>query len=181
MLDAYVRDSMTLEEIGERHGVTRERVRQLISPLDPTLYKMEQLRRKGRTKLRARSKGSPVTIRECITCGKTFETTNTSKCCCPVHRQVYNLLRYHVDPKRHEHTRRNTAKFVLKSDASETQKRFAQRVLDGVELDEHGKWMIPGSLAWHWALRAHALRWPIFDQLPGEIQQQIRETSEGVR
>ena len=52
MLDAYVNDDLTLDQIARMHGMTRERVRQVLNKHDRTLYQLAKIRRKARTRQR---------------------------------------------------------------------------------------------------------------------------------
>lgn len=178
MLRAYVNDDMTLEQIGQRHGVTRERVRQVLSKHDPTLYRLAKIRRRARTRLRNWvNAGSVARFGTCRICGDDFEMVDSkSVYCSPVHRQIWMLFRYQVDDRMRATHRAAMAKWFLRNSEDQVQLRYAERVLAGTaEVGRRRRFIQVGSLNWHWALRAYVLDWPLFGMLHEDVQEQIRQ------
>lgn len=176
MVSAYVNDDMTLEQIGRRYGVTRERVRQITSGLDRTMCLLVIRRRAARGRLRHLvNAGTPQIRTECPVCGSQFEGASNRRYCSPVHQKVAVMLRYQTDDSFRERQQIATARWVVKTKPDDDPRvRDAQRVINGTRT-ERGRWMTPGSLQFHWALRACALGWPIFDAFHEDVQRQIRE------
>jgi len=186
MVVAYVRDDMTLEEIARYHGggITRERVRQILNKTDRTLYRLAIRRRQARTRMRSVgsghvSGGMGFYPRDCPTCGLAFTAENAmTMYCTPTHRQVALLLRYHTDDSVRTRHREAIARHGVANGVGS--QIFHDHVLnDPKAIVSKGRWLLPGSMTWHWAVRALALGWPIFEKLPPEIQAQIREAYDG--
>lgn len=171
-LVAYVRDDMTLEQIGRRYGVCRERIRQDCNRVDRTLYALARRRRKARQRLASLSGGAGYHgVGQCATCGENFTRSMSSqKYCSPTHYQVAIMLRYHTDDRFWERHGRAVARWNLAHDHGS--KVGAENVLDGT-VERRGRWLVEGSVAFHWCLRAYSLEWPIFDRLHPQIRQQI--------
>lgn len=173
MLNAYMTTDKTLQEIGDPYGVTRERVRQLLSSYDNTMYKLARERRKARTRLRRYvDYGDVQPRRECRLCG----APTNRKSCSREHHDVYTNLRYHfADDDRRQSQQYAIAKHNLKAphQVPDYQLRHSQRVFNGEETDYHGRWLIVGSQNWQWAVRAYKLGWPVWNKLNPVIQQQI--------
>jgi hypothetical protein len=182
MLTAYVDDGLTLEQISKYHDVTRERVRQIVTAFDPGKYKVARMRRKARV-LRERNiriwKKQRALKRNCYVCGESFLRTTSQVYCSEIHYKLFVLLRYQIDDDFREMSQFSTARWFLKN-GDVRQKRYAINVLTrGVEdSDFHRagtRYMVSGSLVFHWAVRACVLGWPIFDQFHPDVQQQIKE------
>lgn len=174
-LVAYVCDDMTLEQIGKRFGVTREMIRLDLNKIDKTLYRLALRRRKARQNLRSFvNRGSFMFTMQCHVCGEDFEADNEfRRYCSPIHYQVAMMMRYQISDEYRDMARISNAKSNIKS-GRKSQLAFAVNYLDGTS-KEIGRWIIPGSLSFHWAIRAYILGWPLFDKLSEPIQEQIRE------
>ena len=182
MLRAYVDDGLTLEEIGKRWNISRERVRQELNKTDATLYRLAMRRRSARRHLnKFVNKGATIITRECFACGQTFSTaTALQTYCSSTHQRVAVILRYHTDDSYYETHKLSVAKWVLKNQDRVPAYSFdhAERKLQGTS-EDRGRWFVVGSIAFHWALRAYLLGWPIFDKIAPELQKQIKEYAEG--
>ena len=178
MLSAYVNDDMTLEQIGQRHGITRERVRQLTSAADRTMCLLVIRRRDARSRLRRLVNAGSPSVLTCMVCGSVFEGDNRRRFCSPVHSKVAVLMRYQTDDTYRERHRLACARWAIRSESeSASQVRYAQRLIAGTTVERSYRWLVPGSLQFHWALRAHALGWPLFDAFHEDVQRQIREAA----
>lgn len=182
MVAAYV-DGRTLEEIGDVHGLTRERVRQIITRTDPTMQRLVMRRRGARARLLAFvNHGTLPVRRDCPTCGIGFEAPIHQTFCSPLHRDIHFALRFQVDEVRRQKQYEKVARWALEhpEKVTEYQLRHARRVLDGTVGEEQGhrlgtRYLIPGSLPYHWALKAGALGWPLFDRFHPDVQEQVRQ------
>lgn len=158
MLRAYVNDDLTLAQIGIYHGLSRERVRQILTKEDPTLYALAKRRRRGRTRLAVFVRNAEPP-QSCRLCGGPAGTNRTSFCG-QAHVQGWFALRYQHDT----HYR-------------EGQRQRSRDVATTNLGPEHPLWehagMQPGSVAWHWGLRAVALGWPIIDRFRPEVRAQL--------
>lgn len=184
-LVAFVRDDLTTEQISQRVGSSASQIRKDLRALDPTLYALAKRRRFARTRLRAlerrihRRDNRPVVIRSCALCGEPFEVGKAQAYCSPIHQAAAMSLRYQTDPDHYEIHRKRIADWTLRNADHEVvddiRLRHAERVAAGEETKVHGRWLIPGSLPFHWALRAYSGKWPIWERFHPDVQQQIRE------
>lgn len=164
---------LTLEDVGEKFGITRERVRQIASK-DIGRYGQRFAERR---RIRAEARAKPP--RFCAVCNAEVPPGKV-RFCSEEHRQVMTALRYHVDPDRREAQKVAVAKWVLRAAAEghpkvdERQVAFADRVLDPeVELEVHGRWFTQGSQPLEYAVEAYEKGWPIFEKLPEPLQKQV--------
>lgn len=172
MLKAYIDDGLTITEVAQRHGVTRQRVSQVLQRHDPTKYALAiDVRRRRDRALRALNDG-PSRLVPCRTCGELFASGPSRRFCSPAHRAAYQCLQYHADDNYRGAHLRAIARWALVNSDDPRQIKAARRRLAG-ETEARGRWLVHGSLAFHWALRAHALQWPIFDELPAPIRRQV--------
>lgn len=170
--------SDTLEEAGQKLGITRERVRQILDEELPPWY-VKLHRQRQRARIRQRHFVATATIvggAPCVICGKLNSRPQLITCghdCAT----KYAVLRVHIDDGHLEGQRVRhrdaVARWQLEHGTDETQVRFARRWL-ARESVTRGRWLVPGSQAHRYATEAYEKRWPIFDRLPAQIQQQIR-------
>ena len=168
MVRAYCYDGMTLQQIGTRHGISRERVRQYIVATDNTLYRLERMRRAARSRLERFVRDTKMTeVAHCRLCGEPFEVKDGRTAFCDnFHNKVWSTyFRFHVDEDFHEKQR-----FLV----TRKETNHYQNLLDGTAKTV-GRWLVFGSTTWHWAVRAYYCRWPVFDEFPEQIRQQIIE------
>ncbi|MET0786190.1 MAG: sigma factor-like helix-turn-helix DNA-binding protein [Paenisporosarcina sp.] len=189
MLSAYVNDEMTLEQISVYHEISRERVRQIMMAFDPGKYKVARMRRKAAIKrqnnLNQWRKTRAIT-KTCPICGETFMTSKNSNqvYCSPKHQQLWVLLRYQISEEHREKALRSIARWTVVNSDNVHQVRYSINKLNQT-VGEHGshragaRYLQPGSLSFHWCIRAYALKWPMFDQLHPDVQQQIKEYVDG--
>lgn len=175
MVRAYVHDDLTLEQIGQRHGVTRERVRQIINKTDPTIYRLAKMRRKARTRHRRAMADGFSELRHCRLCGGLFEAGGLHRrFCSPVHQAVHTqILRYQIDAEHRETHYVYVARWNAKSEDPK-RRTHGERVLAGEATRRGKRWLVPGSLAFHWAVRAYVLDWPVWEQFHPDVQAQVR-------
>jgi transposase len=177
----------TLEEVGAKFGLTRERVRQIAQDDFPGLY---EVRKTKRRELRQKAKDdakAALPERFCKTCGVKINSTNQARAyCCNEHREIRLALRYHLEPELRAHHKTLVAKWLLNAaeegrpDISETQIGYAQRVLDPeLSTQDRGRWLTFGSKNRVYALEAYEKNWPIFADLPEQIQEQVKRIHEG--
>lgn len=76
MMVEEVRQGNTLATVGERHGVTRERVRQIVAALDPKAIAAGQ---RARAKAAPRPEPRKRHRRTCPVCGAKFTTTDARR------------------------------------------------------------------------------------------------------
>lgn len=176
-MNAYVHDDMTMEQIAKRWGISRERVRQYLHREDPTLCALVKRRRAARTRLRKFVNEGRMTVRrDCRLCGESFEGASNRWFCSPIHYKAHVALRYHTDERRHDQQTKANVEWQRSKGVGSA---AWQANYDAGTVNERGRWLVPGSLNFHWALRAFACGWPVFEEMPGDIQAQIREYAAG--
>lgn len=139
MLDAY-RDGATLTEIGARHGVSRQRVHQLLCRDAPDVYATVRAQRRdarlgpcvncGRTKAdrfvtgrckpcydyyRRHGEDRPAPqVRSCAICGRSFAATDLrARSCSPLCTTARDKCRYYVSGAHRTRQRVAQARWVL--------------------------------------------------------------------
>lgn len=169
----------TLERIARRIGLTRERVRQLTMQMAP--WEPWQAVRTERLAM-AEEIQAVLSEVECETCGHPFSIKpgerDHRKYCSRTCREAYESLRYHLDDERRLKQRVLIARWALENPdrASELQIRHARRVIEhGPEHGSGKRWLIEGSTGFEVAVTAFCDGWPVFDELPAQIQVQIRD------
>jgi DNA-binding CsgD family transcriptional regulator len=171
-LAAY-RDGATLQDIADGEGITRERVRQLITGDEYHRIKAER-RAAKRTEVAARQAADlAARLHPCGTCGTpTTRPTYCSERC----YTVALLLRFGTDEARHERHRVALAKSAIRSGTPSSTwfKRFLST--DPAERPApRGRWFVEGSSGAAAAMEAYRKGWPIFDRLHPDLQAWIRE------
>lgn len=170
-------DGQTLQEIANRHGVTREAVR-LWSLAAPAWFKgLVEQRAAARRRLRYFEAHSFV----CGLCGlrtTPAETGGRSAFCSDEHRQAWMAIRSHL-PGHDEKHRDADARVDLRRAAEQhpvrtSQVEHARRLLgDGDRPARNRAYLAPGSQADQAARAAYENGWPIFDLLPEPIRDRI--------
>lgn len=181
----------SLSDVGRRHGVTREYVRQCRNDLIPPnlialanaqqkAYKRAKKSQKERRAEEERKARQYAKV--CRVCGVAFRTAYEPAQSCTGHGPYWRTLRGHIAPFRELH-RNYVAQIILRDPEKygEYSTRHAQRVINGDEIDTHGRWLVHGSQAWKCAFEACQNDWPIFKELPEQIQQQVSTAVETVR
>lgn len=173
---------LTLEDVGQKYGVTRERVRQICNIVDSERYK-ERKDAKKRLKVTLKE---PKPRRFCKVCGVELAPDRTVYCSYP-HYEIGTLhLRYHIDEEYRFRQRGYAARWILENQEHFTdddryrdqQVRHAARVLDiTVDTEDHGRWLTKGSKAMMAALECYRNNWPLFDLLPEQIQEQVKRVA----
>lgn len=130
--DEYM-EGRTLAEVGEHHGVTRERVRQLIEEFYPGLISTEHKRRqqdKVWKRAEAYRKAHEETTRECRVCLRQYSLPKSqSQTYCDDRRcrDIVRNARWLVDPVAHEYNRIRTAYWHLANRADESGSKLKLR------------------------------------------------------
>lgn len=169
--------TLTLEDVGREFGITRERVRQIAST-DPRYearygarYALTKKHRQEQERERKRA------TRRCKVCGGPIPGRATTYCS-PEHRRIYlHHFRYHLDDQFRGQQKQAVARWVLDNPdkVEPTQIEFAHRVLAGEEIEPRGRWFDAGSKALEAALLAYRSDWPVFYELPPELQAQVKK------
>jgi hypothetical protein len=175
-LVAFVRDDLPNTQIAERYGITGGTLGSDLRAIDPTLYLLAKRRRLARRRLqRFVDRGTVQCVHSCHLCGEAFTGPEYRRYCSPVHQSAAMSLRFQTDEHfRVLHLGRVAKWHIANVEDNEVLVRHAKRRLAGTTRT-HGRWLVPGSVPFHWALKAHALGWPIWDRFHPEVQQQIRE------
>lgn len=141
-LEQYLQDR-TLDDVGRIHGVTRERVRQVIEESYPGRIAEETQRRRAANKEQRKRERAELMVEhpECLVCLKPFRGHKFRSVCDD--RRCYVLskhARWLVDPKAHERQRLAISKYAVahpdKNQGGQLQVESAQRLLDYYA--EHG-------------------------------------------
>lgn len=169
MCIAYAEQGLTLEQIGEMVGVTRERVRQVINEIEPGFTSRVVWERKNEKELAA------LTISRCGFCGTMFAGA-TPTCS----RECYDqreFLRYQFSDKYRDSTRRAIARWRLKNDDYGTAgpEHYERVLADPSDVNSHGRWLVRGCKSHTAAVKAYLRGGAVFEELPPPIQEQVRE------
>lgn len=186
-LDEYFtrwRDGETLEQIGARFGITRERVRQGIAYSRPR-WEIQLVKRLHRARTRTRAAARDLAARIeagtiCYVCGhlslRSANPRNGLAMCSSECTRIYIALRFHTNLEYREKFRRAAASWHISHPdrVPEWTVRQAEKVLAGEPVNSQGTWLTQNSKAWPYAIEACRRRLPIFDRLPEELQDRIR-------
>lgn len=170
----------TLEQIGDSYGMTRERIRQIVSR-DTVLRNLHQRILYSRMRRREWLREKPNKLTFCKLCG---EEADGRVYCCNRHRDVYlNILRYHLSENHRQRQKISFANWCIRNPdkVNSEQLRYSMKIINGEETDEHGRWMIEKSAAFRWAVIAYQKRWPVFEQFHEQVQDQIKEYAEWLK
>lgn len=174
-MTAYL-DGLTLSQVGERFGVTRQRAQQVLSE-DRALYALGKRRNAGRRRRHESTRTRKRSLTRCRTCGADFLGGLAERSCGATCAKVWLLLRHALEDSvtsdQHARHRVAIARHALKASRDPVRVRYAMRVLEG-SAETRGRWLVEGGLAYHWALRAVALGWPIAELLCQDVQEQLR-------
>jgi transposase len=179
----YNNPTMTLEQIGEKYGLTRERVRQLASQVDNERYVARRtfLRETADRERQEREERERPDPRFCRVCGVQLQSGRRRFCSARHYDIATKHLRYHVDDRYRIRHRTFVARWLLEHGDEldekdrERQLTYAARVLDpDVVQEEHGRWLTRGSKAMDAALECYRKGYPLFDELPEQIQTQVK-------
>jgi len=143
-------EGLTLQEIGQRMGLTRERVRQITQGLDPrakdTRRRLvdESVRRRQERSERRRA----GTAKPCVVCWWPVVRGAKFKTCSHVCAELWRVARYHLDAELYADHRRRTAKAVLREpDAHESSEvALAKKILSGNDSGPNRRFVVRGSL-----------------------------------
>jgi Sigma-70, region 4 len=149
----YVEDDETLQEIGDLHGLTRERVRQILEQAGvdvATLYRARMARATERRQAEERRNAPPP--KTCPVCLGSHR--RGAKTCSPECAEVWEQVRFALDePTRIRHRRHNYESKMRRGKLSPGQEAHARAVLAG-EVDPKNR----GSLMQGWMAKAMELR-----------------------
>jgi hypothetical protein len=140
--------TLTLEEVGDRYGITRERVREIL---------VQHGRVSGRKRLQARAEERLFrqfaerarSAVPCAVCGSWVlrrTRTGRKKTCSSECTRLWNEVRFSIDEEERERQRYATATWVVEHADRVPANRVihAMRVLTG-DAEERGRWTISGS------------------------------------
>lgn len=186
MVDYLLADNdRTLQDVAEHFGVSREYVRQQVQKRAPGMYerrkqaKREESRRRQLTPRQRMMEDNPEAF-PCRVCGTPLPTGRTAFCC-DEHYKVWFGLRYHLDPKMRQTHKKAVAAWAARNPerVSEYHVRHAEKVLNDEEMAYRGRWLIQGSQNMERAIYLYENDYPMFKELPEEIQEQVRVVAEG--
>jgi len=167
----YADEGLTYAEIGERFGVTRERVRQiLLQWYGHGLMELVRYRRRARARLRGFvNDDDKKPRRTCFVCGDVClgSGRETQYPACSEHARFQSRVRLMCDDDRHaqhqELIRRTEGRRAPTYDGEIWSKRTRRR------------WLNVGSELHALCTEAYAEEWPLLDRLPEEILQQLAD------
>lgn len=155
MAAAYRTGAATLEDLAKPHGLTRERVRQIIKEVDPAardeariarlLRQVKEAERRRDEREVERRKADEDALRRGVRCrlcwgpngravtGRRYVTCS-SRCA-----RLWTLLRYQLDEAQKEQHKRSMARWTIANPShpfvNDARLRYAARVLAGEELE----------------------------------------------
>ncbi len=179
----WLHSADTYAVVGERYGITRERVRQVINKVLPKDVIEERKKEPGRIRQEIKMLSRPIV--ECVICEKQVYQRGRGRyrhqTCCPEHSVWWRSIRWHTPEYREIH-RTFVAEWAIRNPdkATKEQLNFAYRFLEGTA-GYHGRWFKPGSASHQCATAAYLNQWPIFDRLLPELQIQIRREQSDLR
>lgn len=157
-LEEY-RSGLTLEQVGARHGVTRERVRQLIEAIAPGLiaetFAGRQAARSAATAARRQAAADARPLYECRVCGRSFKIPYRSVTCSPTCEAAWKAARPLFDPEVYRRSQIYQARHHLRHPdrTSQAMVESSRRLLahyeaTGEVLAPNRRFVIPGSARW---------------------------------
>lgn len=168
-IEAVVAD--TDEEVALRYGCSREYVRQCRC----RYWSAEAVKRARQERRRARAQLPPRQgpMVPCRVCGDNFwETGSRWRTCSPGCNDIWTVLRCQtVEGKRRQ--RLAVARSDIKL-ANPARAEHSRRYLNG-ESRHVGEWLTANSIVHQYARAVYEAGWPIFFELTGAIQEQIRQ------
>lgn len=177
MAGEYMEPGETLRSLSKRYGLTPEgaRLRILTVMPDAVERKQQQQRELRQQEEAAREKERVDEAQPCVVCGNPVTRGGRALTDTPTCSMVWTSLRFHVDPERRDIHRKLVAANQLDKGISVA---YAKKVLNDEEVNSNGRWLVRGSRPHRAALLAHERGWPIFDQLPAVIREQIRDDAQ---
>lgn len=162
----------TVAAVAADAGVSRQRVDQALTALAPE--RPWRALARERAAIRAEvERVRPGPPRDCRVCGARFESHVANKTTCDdACAERWQALMYAVSDARRASQRHAVARQILRT--GEGSVAFATHVLEGT-VAERGRWLIEGSAPWRAAVEACRAGWPVFDELPADVQRQVRE------
>lgn len=139
-MKALLMEGISYREVGRKFGITHERVRQLVTEDDPRfLEKVARTKEKlktRKTEQRERDRIKELEARRgnCRICDQKIPASRPAKYTCkPEHQQIWNKIRFHIDPELRLQHREAQATTILNSETPEiytdSQKAWAKAVL----------------------------------------------------
>jgi hypothetical protein len=110
ILRLYRDKGLTLEQVGGRYGLTRERVRQIVARLDPQA-------KATRTRILAEHERDRrlAEAHPCRVCGKPVLRGRRAQTCSPKCAEDWRVVRYQLDPEHHRRFRQVQARSILRN------------------------------------------------------------------
>lgn len=178
----FADDDRTLEDAGDKFGITRERVRQIIAKDRPGLYEQRKQRKMGRKDVRkAEAAKKHAETHRCKVCDVGL-TTDRWSYCSQEHYDMGVAFRYHIDPEQREKHKLAVARWMAENPTkvNKWQHESALRMLDPTyEVNERGRWFSQGSGNLEKAIIMYENGYKMFDLLPDQLQEQVKRVVEG--
>jgi hypothetical protein len=137
----------TLQTVGDRFGISRERVRQIAKAAGLDVPTLRAAQKKGRAEKRQAERDAATITAVCKVCGKPFGTLDLKRVTCSRDCAVaLSRGRRYIDADYYERQRVSSARYVASHPERYSAPRvnYALRVVAG-DVSARGRWVIDGS------------------------------------
>lgn len=148
ILRLYRDEGLTLREVGNRYGLSHERIRQIATAQDPGA---KETRRRLKAAKRAEQRRRELDRRladaePCRICGKPVLRGRNRLTCSPSCADSWRVVRYQLDPEFHKRFRRTQARWILRNPRKHApgQVSWARSVLTR-DKEPNRRFLVPGS------------------------------------